>query len=96
MHDLLRLYAQRLSAENAEADRPEQARYRLLGWVEGHIDLIARVRSLPRRQCEVISLHYFAGYTLKETALILDIKEGTARKYVHQGLNGLRHYHKMP
>jgi hypothetical protein len=32
MHDLLRLYAQRLSEEHADADGREQARDRLLGW----------------------------------------------------------------
>jgi hypothetical protein len=35
MHDLLRLYAQRLSDANAEADRREPARDRLLSWYLG-------------------------------------------------------------
>ena len=36
MHDLLRLYAQRLSQEHAETDGREQARDRLLGWYLRH------------------------------------------------------------
>jgi tetratricopeptide (TPR) repeat protein len=48
MHDLLRLYAQRLSEEHADADGREQARDRLLGWdldmagaADGHLRALA-------------------------------------------------------
>ncbi len=59
-------------------------------WIEEHMDLIAGMRSLPTRQCEVLALHYFGGYTLAETAAILDIQVGTAKKHLHRGLEGLR------
>jgi len=59
-------------------------------WVEDHHDLIAGMRSLPRRQCEVIGLHYFGGYTLAETAQILDVQEGTVKKHLNRGLENLR------
>jgi RNA polymerase sigma factor (sigma-70 family) len=65
-------------------------------WVEDHIDLVAAVRSLPRRQCEVIGLHYFGGYTLAETAQILGIEQGTAKKHLHRGLTFLRQHHYDP
>lgn len=61
-------------------------------WIEDHIDLIAAVRSLPNRQCEVIILHYFLGYTLAETADILVIEIGTAKKHLNRGLEGLRQH----
>jgi hypothetical protein len=45
MHDLVRLYAQRLSEDNAEADEREQAVRRLLQHSEGQFDDI-RIRRL--------------------------------------------------
>jgi RNA polymerase sigma-70 factor, ECF subfamily len=59
-------------------------------WIEDHIDLIAGMRSLPDRQCEVLGLHYFAGFTLAETAQILGIGTGTAKKHLYRGLVSLR------
>lgn len=60
------------------------------GWVEDHLDLITRLRSLPRRQCEVLGLHYLGQYTLVETAQILGIEEGTAKSHLNRGLHNLR------
>jgi RNA polymerase sigma-70 factor (ECF subfamily) len=65
-------------------------------WVDDHIDLIVALRSLPRRQCEVIGLHFFGGYTLAETAAIIGIKEGTAKQHLHRGLARLRQHHSNP
>jgi RNA polymerase sigma-70 factor (ECF subfamily) len=65
-------------------------------WVEGHMDLIVAVRSLPRRQSEVIGLHYFGGYTIGETAEILGIQEGSVRKHLHRGLLSLRRREGVP
>jgi RNA polymerase sigma factor (sigma-70 family) len=59
-------------------------------WIEEHIDLIAGMRSLPNRQCEVLGLHYFVGFTLAETAVILGIGTGTAKKHLYRGLESLR------
>ena len=48
MHDLLRLYAQRLSDEHAEADGREQARDRLLGYYLDMADAADdHLRALP-------------------------------------------------
>ena len=48
MHDLLRLYAQQLSKEHADADGREQARDRLLGWYLDMADAAdAHLRALP-------------------------------------------------
>jgi RNA polymerase sigma factor (sigma-70 family) len=65
-------------------------------WIEDHLDLIAGMRSLPTRQCEVIGLHYFGGYTLAETAEILDIQVGTAKKHLNRGLERLRQSQGLP
>src|SRR5262249_45634758 len=65
-------------------------------WIDEHIDLVTALRSLPRRQCEVIGLHYFGGYTLAETAQILGIQEGTAKKHLNRGLEYLRQRHSDP
>ena len=59
-------------------------------WVEDHIDLVSALRSLPRRQCEVIGLHFLGGYTLHETAEILDVTDGTVKKHLNRGLETLR------
>lgn len=64
--------------------------------MEDHLDLIAGMRSLPNRQCEVIGLHYFGGYTLAETADILDISIGTAKKHLNRGLESLRQRQGLP
>jgi RNA polymerase sigma-70 factor (ECF subfamily) len=59
-------------------------------WVADHIDLIGAVRSLPRRQCEVIGLHYLCDYTIAETARILGMPVGTVKAHLNAGLAGLR------
>jgi DNA-directed RNA polymerase specialized sigma24 family protein len=59
------------------------------GFVDDHIDLIAAVRSLPRRQCEVIGLHYLCDLTIADTARILGMPVGTVKAHLHSGLDGL-------
>ena len=65
-------------------------------WVEDHMELIAAIRSLPRRQAEVIGLHYLSGYTLTETARILDVPVGTAKVHRSRGLHNLRRLQGAP
>lgn len=59
-------------------------------WVDDHTDLISAVRSLPRRQCEVIGLHYLCDYTIAETARMLDMPVGTVKAHLNAGLGALR------
>jgi RNA polymerase sigma factor (sigma-70 family) len=61
-------------------------------WVDDHLDLVAALRSLPRRQGEVIGLHFLADYTIAETALILGMSEGTAKTHLRRGLEQLRRH----
>jgi RNA polymerase sigma factor (sigma-70 family) len=65
-------------------------------WVEDHIDLVAAMRRLPRRQGEVIGLHYFDGYTIVETAQILGVGEGTVKKHLYRARENLRHSQGVP
>jgi len=48
------------------------------------------VASLSATLREAISLFYFEGYSLKETARFLDIPEGTLKRRLHEGRRRLR------
>ncbi len=48
------------------------------------------VRALPRELRDVVVLRYFSGYTLRETAEILDIPPGTAATRQRRALELLR------
>jgi RNA polymerase sigma-70 factor (ECF subfamily) len=43
------------------------------------------VRSLPKRQAQVISLHYLEDLSVAEVAAILGTAEGTVKKHLHDG-----------
>jgi RNA polymerase sigma-70 factor, ECF subfamily len=59
-------------------------------WVEDHLAVVAGIRSLPRRQSEIIALHYLADYTLEEAAEILGISLSSAKTHKQRGLDSLR------
>lgn len=50
-------------------------------WVAAHLDIVAAIRSLPRRQGEVTVLHGLIGYTFAEAAGILGITEPAAKTH---------------
>lgn len=52
--------------------------------------LRAALRSLPRRQAEVIALRYLVGLSEAEIAAALDISRGTVKTHLRRGLSGLR------
>ena len=43
------------------------------------------VRSLPRRQAQVVALHYLEDRAIAEVAAILDMASGTVKKHLHDG-----------
>lgn len=45
---------------------------------------------LTFKSCEVIILHFYNEFTLKEVSEILDIPLGTCKSRLNKGLNGLR------
>jgi RNA polymerase sigma-70 factor, ECF subfamily len=49
------------------------------------LDLRAAIRSLPRRQREVVVLHYFADLPVREIADVLATSEGAVRNALHHG-----------
>jgi len=65
-------------------------------WVNDHIVLIAAIRTLPRRQREVLALHCLAGHTLAGTAQIMGITEGTAKTHLHRARKTLQEMMDSP
>ena len=47
------------------------------------------VRSLPRRQAQVITLHYMEDQPVAEIAEILGTAEGTVKKHLYDGRQAL-------
>ena len=43
------------------------------------------VRSLPRRQAQVVALYYLEDRTIAHIAEILDMAQGTVKKHLHDG-----------
>jgi RNA polymerase sigma-70 factor (ECF subfamily) len=52
---------------------------------EEHAEVWRAVRGLPRRQAQVIALHYQADFTVKEIAATLGLAQGTVKKHLHDG-----------
>jgi RNA polymerase sigma-70 factor (ECF subfamily) len=48
------------------------------------------IKALPGELREIISLKYYSGYTLAETAEILGVPEGTVKSRLNRALNLLR------
>jgi len=65
-------------------------------WVNQHVDIVTGIRSLPRRQAEVIALHYLADYTITDTAEILGISAGSAKTHLHRALDHLKRLEGIP
>jgi RNA polymerase sigma factor (sigma-70 family) len=59
-------------------------------WVNDHLEVIAGIRALPRRQAEVIALHFLADYSLEETADILGISLSSVKTHKQRGLESLK------
>jgi RNA polymerase sigma-70 factor (ECF subfamily) len=59
-------------------------------WVNDHLEVAAGVRALPRRQAEVIALHFLADYSLEETADILGISLSSVKTHKQRGLESLK------
>jgi RNA polymerase sigma factor (sigma-70 family) len=58
-------------------------------WVADNFALAAAIRTLPRRQAEVIACTML-GYSTRETAEILGVSEGTARSHLSRATGNLR------
>lgn len=56
---------------------------------ERHERLAAAVRSLPRRQREVLVCRYYLELSVAETAAMLDISDGSVKRHSHRGIERL-------
>ncbi|MEX2393591.1 MAG: sigma-70 family RNA polymerase sigma factor [Actinomycetota bacterium] len=54
------------------------------------VALAAALRSLPRRQREIVVLRYLDGYSEAETAAALGVSAGTVKKTAHRAMGALR------
>lgn len=52
--------------------------------------LVALLRTLPRRQREVLACRYALELSVTETARLLAISEGAVKTHTHRGLQGLQ------
>lgn len=58
--------------------------------VEARLDLQQALRSLPRRQREVVALRYLGDFSEKDTAAALGLDVGTVKSHASRGLKSLR------
>lgn len=63
-----------------------------LDQIEGHLDLLKALDQLPKRQKNVIVLHYFADLKLEDVGQILACPSGTVKSRLHKALSQLRKY----
>ena len=53
--------------------------------------LVTALRTLARRQREVLACRYVLELSVAETAVLLDISEGSVKVHAHRGLQALQH-----
>ena len=53
-------------------------------------DVVSAVKSLPLKYSQIIYLHYFEGYGIKEISSILSIKENTVKSRLKRGRDLLK------
>ncbi len=68
------------------AASPEEASVQRLQMAQ----VAAALRSLPADRADALSLHFFAGLSLSETAWVMRRSEQAVKKLIHRGLADLR------
>lgn len=79
-----RFLRERAALERFAAE-PRPATYSKSDW-----DLQSLLKTLPRRQREVLHLVFYQGMTLEEAATVMEISIGTARTHYERGKHKLR------
>ena len=51
----------------------------------------AAIRALPRRQAQVVALHYLEDRSIADIAEILAVTHGTVKRHLHDGRRSLAH-----
>jgi RNA polymerase sigma-70 factor (ECF subfamily) len=59
-------------------------------WVIEHVDLVRAIRSLPRRQGEVVALFHLCDFSIPDIAYMLGLPQGTVKYHLHHGRKGLQ------
>jgi RNA polymerase sigma-70 factor (ECF subfamily) len=59
-------------------------------WIDRNLDLLAAIRTLPRRQAEVVVVHCIADFTLAETGQILGFSEAAAKTHMQRARRRLQ------
>jgi RNA polymerase sigma-70 factor, ECF subfamily len=82
-------------ATSAVRRRLIEARALARFWARGELSLVElpasqadfwrAVRSLPRRQAQVVALHYLEDLSVVEVARVLGCAEGTVKAHLHTG-----------
>jgi RNA polymerase sigma-70 factor (ECF subfamily) len=103
LRDIGSLRAWLLAIETREAVRRVRSMRRLLSFTPHLHDLASAelphdqslalregLRALPRRVRAAISLHYLAGYSVHETAVVLGVSDNTIKTQLKTGLARLR------
>lgn len=54
------------------------------------VELARAMRSLPRRQREIVALRHLAGFSESEIADVLGLAPGTVKAHGHRGITALR------
>ncbi len=79
--------AERRARQRLRAGRPDPGRHLATAEV---VDLRDAVRSLPKREREVITLRYYGDRSVADVAELLGISEGTVKAAAHAARNRLR------
>ena len=61
----------------------------------GDVEFWEAVRSLPRRQSQVVALHYLEDLPVADIADVLEMAHGTVKKHLHDGRRALAHRLRM-
>lgn len=67
---------------NRERDRATER-------ASGDVEFWDAVRSLPRRQSQVVALHYVEDLSVSDIADVLEMAPGTVKKHLHDGRKSL-------
>jgi len=83
------MFRRRLAETKAVARLARRARLTVPELSAEDAEFWAAVRSLPRRQSQVIALRYLEDRPVSEIAEILGTAEGTVKKHLHDGRRAL-------
>lgn len=90
----IRHHQRRYQREEPRADVFEltEPRAAMIDNVIDRVVLESALRCLPQREREAVVLRHLAGLSVSDTAVIMEVAEGTVKGYTSEGLARLRKY----